>query len=407
MEFARSAALFEAAKKLIPGGIHLSGRPLLAPGTSPLYFERGSGARCIDVDGNEYIDYIMAYGPFLLGYGNEEVNEAAFAQIRKGALLSLNHPLHLQFMERVLSRFPRSDCGVFFKTGSEATTAALRIARKFTNRRKVARCGYHGWHDWCLPLEGFVPQGLSEQVYEFSPRLPGSLEQILERHGNEIAAVIVAPEMVLNPSRDIFLAWMEATAAAGAVFILDEVKTGFRTNRGSIQALLNLDPDVTTISKALGNGWPIAAVIGKRHIMESGSGMHYSATFHGETGAIAAALKVLEIVERDNVAAKVNELGQTLIDGLNGIALAEGLPAVAYSEPVPSMPFLSWQHPDSTTNASLRDGFYARMFEGGILMHPRHLWFTSAAHTRDDIVRTISVAASAMRSLKQELGHLL
>lgn len=385
----------------------MSGRPLLAPENSPLYFERGSGARCVDVDGNEYIDYIMAYGPFLLGYANEEVNEAAFEQIRKGALLSLNHPLHLKFMETLLSRFPRSDCGVFFKTGSEATTAALRIARKHTKRRKVARCGYHGWHDWCLPLEPFVPHGLSEQVYEFTPRVPGSLEHILERDGDEIAAVIVAPEMVLDPTRDVFQSWMDAAADAGAVFILDEVKTGLRTSKGSIQALLDLDPDVTTLSKALGNGWPIAAVIGKRHIMESGSGMHYSATFHGETGAIAAALKVLEIVDRSNVAGKVNELGQTLIDGLNGMALAEGLPAVAYAEPVPSMPFLSWQHPDSQTNASLRDGFYARMLEGGILMHPRHLWFTSAAHTRDDIARTIAVAASAMRSIKQELGHLL
>lgn len=407
LEFVRSAALYEAAKKVIPGGIHLSGRPLLTPETSPLYFERGSGARCTDVDGNEYIDYIMAYGPFLLGYGNEEVNEAAFEQIRRGALLSLNHPLHLKFMERLLSRFPKSQCGVFLKTGSEATTAALRIARKHTKRRKIARCGYHGWHDWCLPLEPFVPHGLSEQVFEFSPRLPGSLEHILERHGEEIAAVIVAPEMVLNPTRDVFAAWMDATAAVGAVFILDEVKTAFRTNTGSIQSLLDLDPDVTTLSKALGNGWPLAAVIGKRHIMESGIGMHYSATFHGETGAIAAALKVLEIVQRDDVAAKVNELGQTLIDGLNGIALGEGLPAVAYAEPVPSMPFLSWQHPDPQLNATLRDGFYARMLEGGILMHPRHLWFTSAAHTRDDIVRTIAVAASAMGAIKQELGHLL
>lgn len=380
----------------MPGGIHLSGRPLLRPDNSPLYFDKGLGSRCFDVDGNAYIDFIMAFGPFLLGYGNEEVNEAAFEQVRKGALLSLNHPLHLKFLEALLARFTHSDCGIFFKTGSEATTAAIRIARKYTSRRKIVRCGYHGWHDWCLPLESFVPDGLAEQVLEFSPNTPDSLNEIMHHSGSEVAAVIMAPEMVANPTTEKFRQWMKLTADAGAVFILDEVKTAFRTQGGSIAGWLNLDPDMTTVSKALGNGWPVAAVVGKRKIMSSGAGMHYSATFHGETGAMAAALKVMEILDREPVALHVNKMGQMLIDGLNRIARAAHLHAVAYAEPVAAMPFLSWQHPDARINAILSDIFYQQMLQGGILMHPRHLWFTSYAHTAADISLTLKVAERAM-----------
>jgi glutamate-1-semialdehyde 2,1-aminomutase len=150
--YPRSEACYERARQVIPGGIHLSGRPLLDPQTSPMYFDRASGCRVFDVDGNQYIDYLMAFGAYLLGYAHPEVEAAAFAQAQRGRLISLNHPQHVEFIEALLPRFPGMEMGVFFKTGSEATTAALRIARRHTGRRRVARCGYHGWHDWCLPL---------------------------------------------------------------------------------------------------------------------------------------------------------------------------------------------------------------------------------------------------------------
>ncbi len=405
--YPKSAALFEDANRIIPGGIHLSGRPLLSASNSPLYFDQGFGGRCVDVDGNEYIDLIMAFGPFLLGYANAEVDNAAFDQIRRGALLSMNHPLHLQFVQKLLGLFPSYENGVFFKTGSEATTAALRIARKHTRRRKIVRCGYHGWHDWCLPLEPFVPEGLAGQIFEFSPQVPGSLEAILYEHGHDVAAVIMAPEMVATPTAQKFHHWMQATASVGAVFILDEVKTAFRSPGGSVQAWLNLNPDMTTLSKALGNGWPIAAVLGKREIMNSGINMHYSATFHGDTGSMAAALKVIDILERQDVPTYVNKLGQLLIDGLNAAAQDFALPALAYAEPVPCMPFLSWRHPDLSLNALLCDSFYHHMLRGGILMHPRHLWFTSLAHTEEDIRRAVVVAGDAMQSVHRQYGHAL
>src|SRR4051794_19522486 len=258
--YAASCSLLRRAHDIIPGGHHLSGRPLLDPDTSPMYFERGQGARIWDVNGNEYVDFFMAYGPFLLGYANPEVDRAAFEQASRGNLLSLNHPLHLRFIEALLARFPAADMGVFVKTGSEATTAAVRIARRATGRRLIARCGYHGWHDWCVPDEDFVPEGLSDQVFVYEASRPETLQSLLDARPGRFAAVILAPEMIHPPSAEKLTALMDATRRHGALFIMDEVKTGLRAPGGSMQAFYGVTPDMTTLSKALGNGWPVGAV---------------------------------------------------------------------------------------------------------------------------------------------------
>lgn len=387
--YANSRALRERARALFPGGHHLSSRPLLGPEAAPLYFERGRGCRVWDVDGHEYVDYFMAFGPFLLGYADEEVDAAAVAQLRRGGLLSLSHPLHVEFLERVIARFPGAEMGMFFKTGSEATTAALRISRRATGRRVVARCGYHGWHDWCLPLAEEVPAGLDGQVLEFAADVE-SLRALLAAHPGEVAAVIVAPEMVRAPSTEVFAGMAALARAHGAVFVMDEVKTALRIAPGSMQRRYGVVPDLTTVSKALGNGWPIAAVVGSRAVMEHAAGMHLSATYHGDTAAMAAALAVLEIVERDDVASHVWRLGARLIDGLNAAAARHGVAAEAYGEPLPPMPFLKF------ADERVRDAFFAACVARGVLLHPRHMWFVSRAHSEQDIARTLEVADEAM-----------
>ena len=144
-----------------------------------MYFERAQGCRIRDIDGHEYIDYLMAFGAVLIGYAQPEIERAAFEQAARGRLLSMNHPLHVQFIETLIGRFPGADMGAFFRSGSEATTAALRIARRYTDRRSVARSGYHGWHDWCLPRESFVPAGLDERS-GIRASEPSSLATVLE-----------------------------------------------------------------------------------------------------------------------------------------------------------------------------------------------------------------------------------
>lgn len=394
--YPRSRALLERAEQVIPGGFHLSGRPLVDRRTTPLYFERGRGARIFDVDGHEYIDYLMAFGAHLLGYAREEVNGAAARQAAQGGLLSLNHGLHVQLVEALLPKLLGAEMAAFFKTGSEATTAALRIARAHTGRRAVARAGYHGWHDWCLPLERWVPQGLNAQVLEFDANDPSSLETLLAEHGREVAAVILAPEMVLPFEPAVFHELLRLTRAHGALFIMDEVKTGLRIAPGSVCQRIDLVPDLVTVSKALGNGWPLALVAGARKVMQAAAGMHYSATFHGDTVAMAACLETTRIVETERTREYVEALGQRLIDGLNALAAKLNVPAEAYGEPLSAMPFFRFKHTDPQERELMARLFFREVLARGVLLHPRHLWFICGAHSAEDIEHTLNVCQTSL-----------
>ena len=403
--YAASAQLLERARAVIPGGHHLSGRPLLPSEASPMYMTRGQGARCWDADGHEYIDYIGSYGPFLLGYAHPVIDAAACAQLQRGNLLSLNHPLHIDFAERLVARLPGAEMATFFKTGSEATTAALRIARAATGRTAVVRCGYHGWHDWCLPLEPFVPGGLGQQILELDVSRPESLAELLREAPTPVAAVIVAPEMILPTRADVFRDLLSTAHAHGAVFILDEVKTGLRIKPGFFQEYVGIRPDLTTLSKALGNGWPIAAVVGKREVMKAAAGLHLSATYHGETAGMAAAMATLDFVDTHPVAEHVWALGTRLIDGLNAAAARQRVPAVAFGEPLPPMPFLKFVASDVSLNERLKTRFYREVLAQGVLLHPRHLWFVSYAHTLEDVERTLEIAERAFENARLELDR--
>lgn len=399
--YPRSVELAHRARRVIPGGRHLSGRELVDIETTPSYFEWGNGAHIRDVDGRTYVDWLMAFGPFLLGYGRPEVEQAALEKAQHGRLLSLNHPYHVHFIESLLSRFPWAEMGCFFRNGSEATTAALRIARRATGRRRVARCGYHGWHDWCLPLETFVPQGLAEQVLEFSANRIESLEQLFERHAGEIAAVILAPEMVLPLTAERLSRVAALARSNGAVFILDEVKTGFRSPGLSISAAFGVTPDLITLSKAMGNGWPVAALLGVRAVMEHGNEMHLSGTYHGDVSAMAAALATIEIIEREQAVDHVRRVGLALMQGLSEVAHAHHVPVDVFSEPIPAMPFMRFVHDNPTEAKRRTDVFYREMLARGVLLHPRHLWFPSLAHSPSDIERTLEAADGSMRVMAE------
>jgi len=314
----------------------------------------------------------------------------------------MNHPLHIEFIETLLSLFPGMEMGIFFKSGSEATTAALRVARRSTGRRGVARCGYHGWHDWCLPLEDFVPAGLDGQIPEFRANDPQSLRALFAAHPGAIAATILAPEMVLPHDPAIFHELLRITREHGALFIMDEVKTAVRIAPNSVCERVGIVPDLLTVSKALGNGWPVAALLGTREVMRAGAGMHYSATFHGDTAAMAAALRTLQLVRAEGVQARIERLGQMLIDGLNDLAAELDAPAVAYGEPLAAMPFFRFTHPRPEMNATLTRSFYREILARGILLHPRHMWFVSNAHRDDDIALTLDAARASLKLALRE-----
>lgn len=389
----------QRARRVIPGGHHLSGRPLV--GDTALYLDAAYGARVRTVDGQECIDWLMAYGPFLLGYGRKEVDEAARKQAAKAQLVSLNHPLHVEFIERLLPLFPGAEMGTYFRTGSEATTAALRIARRATGRRRIARCGYHGWHDWCLPLESFVPAGLDLQVLEYSANDPATLSRLFEAYPHEVAAVILAPEMMRPLSKERLQSIAELARTHEAVFIMDEVKTGLRAPAGSIAASFGIVPDIITLSKAIGNGWAVAATLGRRDVMQHAAGMHLSATFHGDLAAMAAALETITIARAEGASDHVAAIGTALLEGLAALANAHGVAVDAFAEPIPAMPFMRFENADDERVAQLRDRFYIELLSRGVLLHPRHLWFPSLAHTQLDVEATLEAADASLRKALQ------
>lgn len=401
--YPRSVELSQRARHVIPGGHHLSGRELVDVESTPSYFDWAKGSQVRDVDGHTYVDWLMAFGPFLLGYAREEVERAAVESARNGRLVSLNHPMHVEFIEALLARFGWADMGCFFRNGSEATTAALRIARRATGRRRVVRCGYHGWHDWCLPLENFVPDGLQQQVLEFNANDIASLQRVYDHYPNEIAAVVLAPEMVLPLSKDRVHAVAAMARRHGSVFVMDEVKTGFRSPSGSICAMLGVEPELVTLSKAMGNGWPVAVLLGTRDVMEHGNEMHLSGTFHGDVSAMAASLTTIDIIEREGAAAHADRIGNTLLAGLARVSSSNGIEVDTFPEPIAAMPFMRFRHADPAERKRRTDIFYREVLAQGVLLHPRHLWFPSLAHTDLDVEKTLEAADLGMKAVARSL----
>jgi glutamate-1-semialdehyde aminotransferase len=242
-----------------------------------------------------------------------------------------------------------------------------------------------------------VPAGLDAQVLEFDANDPDTLSAVFRTQPRDIAAVIIAPEMVLPFQPELLHAVARITREHEALLIMDEVKTALRIFPGSVSARIGLVPDLITVSKALGNGWPIALTAGRRDVMEAGAGMHYSATFHGETAAMAAALETLRLIEEQGVQQHVERLGQLLLDGLNRLIARLDVPAIAYPEPLAAMPFFRFTHPDRARCELLTAWFFREVLARGELLHPRHLWFISGAHQVEDIDRTLEACDFALR----------
>jgi len=191
----KSMALFEESQKVVPGGVAGIRRPYnFVPGEYPIFFDHGKGGHITDVDGNEYIDYLCAYGPIILGYREEEVDNAVIEQIRnKGICFSLTQPVQTQLAQKLTEIIPCCEMAAFVKTGSDATTIAIRVARAYTNKVKIARCGYHGWHDWCVEVKTGIPEKLYEDILEFHYNDLDNLEDILKANANDMAAIIITP----------------------------------------------------------------------------------------------------------------------------------------------------------------------------------------------------------------------
>ena len=263
-----SLKLYQRAVEIIPGASQTnSKRPQgFAHGAFPIYLERGEGCRVWDVDGNEYIDYIMALGPINLGYAYSRVNAAIKEQVDKASIVSLLHPLEVELVEEIISAVPCAEMVRFMKSGAEATSACVRVARAYTGREKILHCGYHGWHDTFVAASNSkgVPKVLQGLIRSFGYNNLDGLAKILKEEGDQIACIIIEARM---PPVEGFLEGVRELADLyGIVLIFDEIVTGFRLALGGAQEYHKVTPDLAAFAKSMSNGLPLAAFVGKREI---------------------------------------------------------------------------------------------------------------------------------------------
>lgn len=406
----KSNKLYKEALELIPGAILGIRRPYnFVPGEYPIFFDRAKGGKVIDVDGNEYIDMLCAYGPIIIGHREEEIDNAAIEQIQtKGFCMSLTQEVQNKLARKLQELIPSCEKCVFVKTGSGATTIAVRIARGYTDRIKILRCGYHGWHDWCCEVKGGIPPKLYEDVFEFEYNNLTQVEELMKKHGEEVAAIIVTPvghplaHEVQMPKHGFLEGLRDITYKFGSVLIFDEIRSGFRVSLGGAQKEFGVTPDLSVFGKAIANGYPISLVCGKKEIMDMlAKRVFLSSTFFPNSLAQIAALKTIEIMERDKILDVIRERGEMFGKKVSKIIEESGIPC-RFSG-APWMPFITFDYDPDKLYKKLRTEFYTQLIRRGVFLQPYHHGYIAYRHSDEDMDHVAKMIAESLEELKKLL----
>ncbi len=424
----KSQALFARARQLMPGGVNSPVRAFRAVGGDPRFMASGKGATMTDVDGNRYIDYVLSWGPLILGHSHPEVVEALIAAVETGTSFGACTPREVEMAERIVEAYPSIERVRLVNSGTEATLSALRVARAATKRDKILKfegC-YHGHGDSLLVKAGSgvatlglpdspgVPQALAELTITVPYNDLPALEEAFHVHRNELAAVIVEPVVgnmgCVVPCPGFLEKLRSLTHEQGTVLIFDEVMTGFRVAYGGAQQLYKIDPDMTTLGKVIGGGLPVGAYGGKARFMDlvAPAGPVYQAgTLSGNPLAVSAGLKTLEILRRPGIYERLNALAEKLTHGLNAEAARQGV-AVTINR-VGSMftLFFTPEHVNEYASAKKADAtayglFFRFLLEAGVYFPPSQFEaaFLSTAHSEGDVAATIKAASIAFAGLR-------
>ncbi|MCC7417609.1 MAG: glutamate-1-semialdehyde 2,1-aminomutase [Acidobacteria bacterium] len=427
MRTTRSRARFARARRTLPGGVDSPVRAFAAVGGAPLFIRRARGARLEDADGNTFIDYVMSWGPLIHGHAPPALVRAVAAAAKKGTSYGAPSPLEVELGERVRRLMPSIERIRFVNSGTEATMSAVRVARAATGRDLIVKfegC-YHGHADAFLvkagsgaltlgtPTSPGVTAGAAGDTLVASYNNLASVHRLFDAHRDRIAAVIVEPiagNMGVVPSADGFLrALQEVCAGAGALLIFDEVISGFRASAGGVQELVGVRPDLTCLGKIIGGGLPVGAYGGRADLMSlvSPAGPVYQAgTLSGNPLAMTAGLWALGRLS-PRLYMSLGSLTRRLAAGLADAAREAGVPLQINAAGSVLTPFFT-RHPvrDYASATSADTAAYARFFRGllarGVYPPPSQFeaWFLSAAHTAEDVDRTIEVARAALRDAR-------
>lgn len=373
-------------------------------GVYPVYIDHASGSHMVDVDGNEYIDYLCGLGPIILGYGYPSVNKAITDQLKNGILFSLPHKLELDLAELICKTVPCAEMVKYSKTGSDAVTFAIRAARAITKRNKIAYCGTLGvQHDWQTTLttrNKGIPDWNRKQIHVFEYNKIETLEKIFEKDGKNIAAVCMEPTMFEPPKNNFLKKVKDIAHKYGAVLIFDEIVTGYRFSIGGGQEKFGVIPDMTTLGKGLANGMPLGAVVGKSEFMKIFDDVFFSSTNQGETLSLAASLATIEEIRRKNVPNHLWNMGKTLMDGYNKIASKYPCGISFGGYPIRMKPISLDGH--GMESLEIKSLLLQEMILRGIFLHPG-VDYIGYSHTRQDIQKTLDAFEDSMKFVQKSV----
>jgi len=414
-DVSRSQELYKRAGELIPGWTQLISRRAdqFANGVSPVYAQRAKGSHFIDVDENEYIDWVNAVGAIILGHADEVVDGAVKEQIDRGSLYTLNSPLEIELAEELCQTLPSAEMVRYTKGGGEACAVAARIARGTTGRDKILICGYHGWHDWYqaanygvdpesgeYPFAGIeptgVPKALAGTIVPFRYGDLAMLDALLTEHAGDVAAIMMEPARSELPPPG-YLEGVKALAQQhDVILIFDEVSCGWRQSIGGIQTVVGVTPDMTVVAKAMSNGYPMGAVVGSRAVMEPAGRMFISSSYWSDNIGLVASLTTIRELKRRQSERRLQEIGEKLRSALNGALAEAGLPGKCAG--LFANPYIALDLPNGVEARKVSTLFVQEMARRGV--HTYMSFKATLAHTDEDIAHTAAAARAAFKIIK-------
>jgi glutamate-1-semialdehyde 2,1-aminomutase len=371
-KFDNSIAMLKRAEKTVPLGSQTFSKSKLQypEGKSPLFITHGQGARVWDVDGNEYVDLISALLPVVLGYNDPDINYAIRNQLDKGITFSLATELEAQLSEKLVEIIPCAEKVRFGKNGSDVTTAAIRVARAFTGRDKIIVCGYHGWHDWYIGSTT-RSKGVPEAVQGLTAKVPyndlAAVEDLLKKNPDTFAGLIMEPMNVAEPNENYLKELKALLHKHGALLIFDEVITGFRYALGGAQELFGVTPDLASFGKALGNGMPISALAGRADVMDVIEEIFFSGTFGGEALSIAAAIALIDKMQREPVLENIWATGKHIRGSVNSLLNDYGLQDIISLKGKDCWTIMNVNKHENASAEAIKTLFIREMVANGVL----------------------------------------
>ena len=404
--YRKSEELYDRACEVIPGGSQtLSKRPDPGlRGIHPILFERGQGSHVWDVDGNEFIDYVLALGPMSLGYCYPRVQEAVKKQLDKGTIFSGPHPLEMEVAEKLIEMIPCAEMVRFGKNGVDATAALVRIARTYTGRDLIVHHGYHGWHNWYMAgrNEPGIPAAYQSLIHSFDYEDLAGLERIMDDHGDNVAIVLMEASHGTGTSPTFLEACRDIAHKHGAVFAFDEVVTGFRLANGGAQERYGVVPDIAAFGKAMANGYPISAFLGSKEIMSAGTPMTCSMTFGGECSSLAAASATIDVFREEPVIEHIFAMGERLKGSVRRAFEDAGIQLQTIG--LGPMSQFNLLEKDERLKRQMWRFLMQETAKRGVYTRPTYPKLISYSHSEEDIDHTARAFGESLALLKDALG---